>query len=269
MKPYKHAAAACRAGLSLTGTLLFLSFLLYSCSPVLYSNVGHNVPLFKEKGDFAAGIGYTTDEIGGMEAADGVSFSGAYALSDHWLAATSVYTMWNNDADNDFNGKGTYFDLGAGYYGTAANNKLVYEIQGGIGFGRIKNTGNKDYSGQHAHVTFSKPYIQPAIGFSGKYFEAAFTPRIAYLTYGSADYKINDPNNRSEYNNYISESGKKLYFEPGITIRGGWPNIKAQLQYAHSTIDDRYAIADLFSLGVVFKFNTKRTQPAGSDIGMK
>ena len=54
--------------------------LFMACGPVLYSNVGHNVPLFQEKGEFSGQVSYSGSD--GAWAASGIGLHGAYSVSD-------------------------------------------------------------------------------------------------------------------------------------------------------------------------------------------
>ena len=58
----------------------FLSLLIYSCSPNVYSTVGQNVPMFKASGETSANVNLIYSEK--AKKIVGVQAQGAYAISD-------------------------------------------------------------------------------------------------------------------------------------------------------------------------------------------
>ena len=70
---------------------LMIAGMLTSCGPVLYSNVGQNVPLFQEKGEFSGQLSYSNSD--GAWVADGVGLQGAYAISDKVGVISSFYSL--------------------------------------------------------------------------------------------------------------------------------------------------------------------------------
>lgn len=241
--------------------MIFVGTSLYSCAPVLYSNVGQNVPLLKEKGDFSAQIAYSEsdgDNEGGW-LARGIGIQGAYAVSEKIAAIGSFYSMNGaDDDDTDWNGKGSYFELGAGWYGGQPEKKFLYEVFLGLGSGSIKNSASNDY----INVNYLKPFVQPSLAFSTKYFDMALTPRIALLSYTKKDdYRLTS----TEYDpaSYFEENNNQILFEPGILFRGGFPSVKLELQFNYSTVQgttfDDYSLNNkLFSsIGLRFLIPSK------------
>lgn len=210
---------------------------MYACGPVLYSNVGQNVPLLQEKGEFSGQIAYS--ETAGSWSASGVMFQGAYAVSDKVGIISSYYGMSDvDDPDNEWDGSGSYFELGGGIYGGKPEKKFLYEAYGGIGFGSIRNKSlivPHDYIDVH----YLKPFIQPSFGFSTKYFDMALTPRIAYLGYTSQDDYLFAPSDDPYDPQEFFENSNKVVFEPGILVRGGFPGVKLEIQYNFSTIQEQ------------------------------
>src|SRR5690606_38616650 len=108
------------------------------------------------------------------------------------------------------------------------------------------------------NVKFFKPFIQPSFGFSSRYFDIALTPRVAYLAYTSKDdFKFVQDGDQLDPIQYFNKNDKQFLFEPGITIRGGIPVVKLELQYSHSTLGEPlsdYTVvnSDFFSLGLRF-----------------
>lgn len=215
--------------------LMISAALLVSCSPVIYSNVGTNTPMFTEKGEVAINGSYASTTVSGdvfyTTTTSGVGLQGAYAIDDHWAAIGSFYSLKNREEPNDdYNwiGKGTYWELGGGRYGTIGSKKLfAYEIFGGFGSASIKN---EDYLNRsnYLNINFSKPFIQPSIGFIFKYVDLIFTPRFGYVIFSNPSYNLigGEPNYELPKDSFI--------FEPGFTLRAGFKGVKLQLQYNFS-----------------------------------
>ncbi len=225
-----------KAILTFISLAVVLPNMFMSCAPVLYSNVGQNVPLLKEKGDFSAQIALSESD-GGEEGGwlgRGVGIQGAYAVSEKIAAMGSFYSMGGvEDDETDWQGNGKYFELGAGLYGGQPEKKFLYEVFLGLGSGSIKNSAS--FANDYINVGYLKPFIQPSLAFSTKYFDMALTPRIALLSYTKKDdYNLTS----AEYDPvaYFEENDNKILFEPGILFRGGFPSVKLELQINYSTI---------------------------------
>lgn len=210
---------------------------LNSCGPVLYSNVGQNVPLLQEKGEFTGQLSYSSSN--GAWVANGVGLQGAYAISDKVGLISSFYSLKGaEDQGDEWEGKGSYFELGVGLFGGNPEKKLSYEAYAGLGTGSIQNSSNVNF-GTSLNLKYLKPFIQPSIGFTTKYFDMALTPRISYLNVTSGDdlQLVLDgvPINSGEF---VDEINHKVMFEPGILIRGGFPQAKLEIQYNISTLKE-------------------------------
>lgn len=237
--------------------LLGLFFLaMVGCGPVMYSTVGHNVPLFQEKGEFYGQIGYSSTN--GAWTAEGVGAKAGYAVSDKIQLTSSFYSMKNfEDPGNDeWKGKGNYWEVGGGWYGGFTNPRFRYEAVGGFGSGKIKNT-SRITSGEFINAKFIKPYVQPSVGFVSRYFEAAISPRISYLSYSDQeDFNLITEANQS-LQEFFDVQSNKLVFEPGLTLRGGYQSVMLELQYSYSFLKesspDYYLINNEYlSIGVRF-----------------
>ncbi|SHO64917.1 hypothetical protein [Algoriphagus zhangzhouensis] len=245
--------------LQYSALFMFVSALLQACSPVMYSNVGQNVPLLKEKGDVFLQGGISGSD--GEESASGGGFQFAYAISDHWQINSSFYALGNQEISDpdDWRGTGNYFEIGGGFYSTSENKKWVYEITGGLGFSSIKNKLG-GVSRDHIDVGHFKPYLQPAVGVSLKNFEFAFSPRIAYNTFTKKEYEIFDPSLSSEVQTFFDQQGDFLILEPGFTLRGGIKNVKVQIQLVLSSFsEDKRFVNDTFSsFGLAFSIPSNK-----------
>jgi hypothetical protein len=230
-----------------------------SCSPVLYSTVGQNVPLFKEKGEVSMGAGFATTNDG-----SGLSVQLSGAVSNRVALLGSFYSLSvANTGDDVWSGNGSYGELAAGTFGTLnAKGNLVYEFFGGIGSGKIENSRNTF----KADVKYFKPFIQPSFGFTSMWFEAAFTPRIGVVSYTDHAFTWDDPAETTYWEAAFKNNKTTLVFEPGLTFRTGYKGIKLQMQYSYTTFDPWNAYGngdkpatntDFFSIGLNYMI-TKR-----------
>jgi hypothetical protein len=233
---------------TIASKLLLGLLCLSSCSPVLYSNVGQNIPLLQEQGEFSGQIAYAT--AGPNDGVNGVSLQGAYSISNHWAVLTSFYSMGDNYKEG-WKGKGTYIELGGGYFTKMSTSKIVFEVFGGVGFGSIKNQDNS--SSQFVDVSYSKPFVQPSLGFTSKYFEVAVTPRIGKIDYQNTSHFISDLQYVDELASYLNKFDGNVCFEPGIMVRGGFQNVMLQVQYVYSNYaKDNWSRPDYLSFGLRF-----------------
>lgn len=221
--------------------LVALTPWFYSCNPVLYSNVGQNVPMFQNKDELVLNTGYALTTGGPFSDADGVQVQAAYAVTDKLAGMASFYSMKGiEDPDADeWKGKGSYFEAGFGTYGANSSKMILYEVFGGLGTGSIQNTSLIN-PGDNIDVKFLKPFIQPSVGFTSKYFEVVLTPRLAYLTYTSNSYHFTEPGKDGVAEAFFTENDNKVVFEPGVTLRGGLSGAKLQLQYVYSTFEPNF-----------------------------
>lgn len=204
-----------------------------SCSPVLYSNVGQNVPLFHKKGEGAlsigfmmvSGDGYAANPFNIVEDNPGLSMQFALAVD----SSVAIFSSLNSlKANSDWNVKGSYFEAGGGLFKHNSKTHLIGELFAGIGYGVIKNSSDVDT--EVINAKFIKYFIQPSGGFSTKAFDMAFTPRI-----GVVDYIYHSETDSPLINEFFKEKKTSLVFEPGVTMRFGYKNIKIQYQMNYST----------------------------------
>lgn len=208
--------------------MLVVAIYFTACSPVLYSSVGQNVPLLHEKGETTISGGYCE-----LYDAKGFNLQFGTAASDKLLVISSLYTMksYTTPADDAWSGKGTYLEAGLGKYGYSPENKWCYELIGGIGYGSMKN----EYDFSTVSANYIKPFFQPSIGISGGVVEFALTPRIGLVTYLSNSNTLSDAYDRERVDSYFEKKGTSLVFEPGVTLRLGYRNVKIQFQYNYTT----------------------------------
>ncbi|HEX5171455.1 MAG TPA: hypothetical protein VFW11_19895 [Cyclobacteriaceae bacterium] len=216
---------------TLTITLLAVALLtIVSCTPVLYSSVGQNVPLFHEKGEVAFSGSYCE-----IWDAKGFSMQFATAVSSKLAVTSSFYSMNNSSyaSEDTWKGNGSYFEVGAGKYHYSSEKKWTYELIGGLGYGSMRNS----YASQAVNANYVKPFFQPSFGISGGIIEVALTPRIGLVNYVSHSNTMTDAYDAETVENYFDSKKTTLVFEPGATVRVGYRNVKLQAQYVYSTFD--------------------------------
>jgi hypothetical protein len=81
-------------------------------------------------------------------------------------------------------------------------------------------------------ATILRVGIQPNFGYKTKYFSAAVSSRIVNLSYSNIEGDLifegaNQPN-------YLKDNSSNFLIEPALTIRGGFEQLKLQLQYGYS-----------------------------------
>jgi hypothetical protein len=203
--------------------------LLTSCSPVFYSTVGQNVPLFHEKGEvaFSGGIMSASTNSDGFipfaGASPGMALQGAVAVASVAAVFASYYDM---NYESDWHVNATYGELGGGLFMYKPKSNFVGELFGGVGHGKIDNQSGME----ELNTEFMKYFIQPSAGLSGKVFDMAFTPRI-----GVVDYLSHSATDNQVINDFFVERKTTFVFEPGVTVRVGYKGIRAQYQMNYST----------------------------------
>lgn len=223
-------------------SLGFLTFA--SCTPVMYTPTAYQAPLFEEKGEVAITAGYHGIEEGD---GDGLNLQVATAVNNH-LAVTATLNyfkdVYRNETSTDYwQSTGTYLEAGIGKFGFIADSPLFkYEVYGGLGYGRSNNRLNSD----RISSAYLKPFIQPNIGISGKHIELAVSTRVALVSFGTPDYQTSNAEYSERIQNFFDDKNSSLVFEPGITLRGGLRDLKAQIQYSYSTFRYRETSGEYF-----------------------
>lgn len=230
----------------------------YSCSPVLYSTNGQNVPLFHQKGEATLGIGRGSGSLGydvpyfyDDETGHGLNLQTALAVDTSVAIIASLYSLKGSE---DWDVNGHYLEIGGGLFKYNDKSKFVGELFAGIGFGNIVNAGE---AGEYLKAKYIKYFLQPSGGFTTKSFDIAFTPRI-----GLVNYTTKPDSDYEELNDFLTEKKSTFVFEPGLTVRLGYKNVKFQYQVNYTTFkyefrtnesEDVNPVIDTYqSIGVFF-----------------
>jgi hypothetical protein len=226
--------------------IIIIACFFVNCSPVPYANVGMNVPMIKNKGEVNLNGSYgITDD------AEGIGLQAAAAVDSSWSIAASFYSMKSSPGD-DWKGRGSYFDFGMGKFGSTQDGNFIYDGYLGVGFGSIKN----EYQGSKLNVNFIKPYLQGSLGYSHQIVDVALTARFAVVNFRNEDFFFTDPVNQLEAANFFEENRSKFVFEPGITVRVGYRDLRLSMQFSTSTFKPKNENAnanvntDYFSIGL-------------------
>jgi hypothetical protein len=150
-----------------------------------------------------------------------LEFQGAYALTDK--LGVMVNTDFANPSDSSH---GFIVDGGAGYY--RPFRRFTFEPYGGLGIGKALNQYG---STESSDLGFSKFFLQPNIGVSARFVEAAFANRFTGLHYYRIQTTLASP---SADLDYIRSHASSFLAEPSFIFRAGPRYAKFQLQLTRS-----------------------------------
>lgn len=207
--------------------IALLTLLFCACSPKFYSPNMQNIPLMEEKGQA---------QIMGGGNGSHIDLQGAYAFTDHVAAQLNTALFVPPNLNNGNGGSGMFIEAGPGYYRTM-NDLWVFETYGLFGYGSFENhlpSTVSDYPNTTGDISgqLIRYGIQPAIGFSTRYFSAAISSRVAMLSYFDVSGNLTYDN--TDQVKYLRNHSDNLLFEPAITIRGGLDFVKLQMQLGRS-----------------------------------
>jgi len=210
---------------------------LSSCSRYYYKPNPVNAPMLKEQHDLKIGISgnFDTEEFDDNESNGRVvNFSAAYSPVKYVGVMSNftnfVYDLKTEDLEKgDVDARATLFEGGVGgYYPVFEGNhdlKLIFDTYVGYGGGKLKSDVN---------MNFNKIFIQPGFSMTLPFVDAGLALRFSGIKYSNFD-------NNGMPQEYIESRGltnitdkRHFFFEPAITVRGGYKFIKAQLQLVKS-----------------------------------
>lgn len=231
---------------------------LSACAPNYYFNSSQNVNVFGKRGDVHLSVGMDANQGGG---------SAGYAVTDNIgiIGSLKGFNLEKVVISDSINKGGLYYDswmiepelvlskrLPLG--GTMGSNlagslNLGYAFAGGLSL-------NKDLF----TLNFNRLALQPAISYSTDHFEVALSARFSKLDYNLA-WKQTSPTT-DDYD--LRDIGKQPYqfFEPAITIGGGYEFLKLRLQCLVAKKQNdaslRYLSQSLY-VSVTITFNAKKS----------
>lgn len=247
--------------------VLWVSVILNSCTfpHYYYSPNIENVPLFTDKFEFSGLMAGSFGEINKyLELQAGYSFPGHVALMANYLIGGNDQST---EHTTDFE-KNHYFEGACGYY-KPFNDIGLFEIYGGYGEGYERHSFTyKEYLGSltwrtiqdgTADLSFSKLFIQPDIGIKIKWLEAAFSFRISNLNYSTINI-YNTVYHLDELNS-LKLNNTSWLFEPAITCRIGFKQVKGQIQLVCTrNLTNPDLLFELFRINFGLYFNLQKQQ---------
>ena len=196
--------------------------LLFSgCSYHYYYPTNQHVNVLKQKGDLFASL------AGGEEE---VAYAAGYAITDH-IGLIANFRNFNKMPE------GKKYDT---YYWepefvlihdlTPLNESLTnWYASAHMAYGKGKVRRNQDFF----LLDVGRFSVQPGIGFSNKYFDVAFSARFSRVDYDFQDAGTYNPSGMSLRDEYLlHDVGVKpfYFFEPALTLGGGYKFVKVKIQ---------------------------------------
>jgi hypothetical protein len=216
----------------LTNLWLILGLLLFSsCSHFYYVPVAQNVPLLKEKAEL---------RLNGMLGTEGETSSkqgqASYAINDFLGAMINYSSVKGGDVYEGNWGKGEIIELGTGWF-KRIGGKGVFEVYGG--YGVISQYHEYYYELATSEIKMNHIFIQPAIGYTSRAFDIAFSSKLLRLHTSEIDTQLNTSSSYYPFLAYsdlalLNENPTSFLLEPALTLRAGWKFIKLQVQLAGS-----------------------------------
>ncbi|MBS1600513.1 MAG: hypothetical protein JST75_19965 [Bacteroidetes bacterium] len=216
-------------------TLIVVLIACSSCSHYYYVPNSPNVPVLREKNDMRISAGYS-----GGETFEGAELQFAYAVAPHVGIMVNGLTGGKTEEDENNqkqSGKGSYGEIGAGYFLPFSPKKLfVFEIYGGAGTG-VTNHEYGTYATSKVGVT--KLFIQPSISYAAKKgrFEFAMGSRFSSINVKVKDASLVTDGQYDSYATdleYVREHANSVLWEPSIRISMGSKDVKFYFSYVHS-----------------------------------
>jgi hypothetical protein len=254
--------------LFVAASLLCVLVLFLGCSHYYYAPNAANIPLFKEKNTFKGKGGYSWDDYKGADIQMAYSVSKNIGIMVNTFFAGETEQVQNNSsssATHEESGKGSYIEIGAGYYKPFGEKKVwIFETYAGAGVGGENHTYARSES---ANLHLSKSFIQPSIGYSSKrgHFEAALSSRFSLLNLKVKKSSLTFETNQTEKQNLdsIILHPSSFLWEPSLTVGAGLQDFKLYLQLTPSyNLNNTYLMMDdmNLSLGIIFTIKSNQTK---------
>jgi hypothetical protein len=221
-------------------TILFFSCLLgFSSCRTVYAPNAVNAPLLQEKGELKATLSTNNLQV-------------ATAVSDHVGLMVNGYLNDYKSDDRSFKNNGKGAELGIGYF-AHNDQRITYEAYGGVGFYNVRIRESNDTKTFDADAM--KYFVQPSVGWVNPFFEVAVSPRLSVVKYNSPE--LTGYTSQERVSNFFDIVDQKAhaFFEPTVTLRGGYKFVKLQVQVGHSfklTKNDINRNDGIGSIGLIF-----------------
>lgn len=223
---------------------LFISGLLplalNQCTPRFYAPNGLQAPLFREKGEFHASVGYN-----GGETIEGTDVQAAYAITPRLAVMTNGFFKGFNSSSTSDEFGFSFGEAALGYFRPFGRGGS-FEVYGGYGAGSARGvyangsnsfySGGSTYTGDRLSGRFARWFVQPNLGYTSRGFDIAFSLRVAGLRLHDVEAQLrasqypNEPHEAAKDVLMLQRASSHLLVEPALTLRGGWKYVKLELQ---------------------------------------
>lgn len=243
--------------------LICVLSLLSGCSHYYYAPNAANIPLFKEKNTFKGKVGFSSDDYRGadIQMAYSVSKNIGIMVNSFLVGKTEqVQNDISTSATHEESGKGSFIEVGAGYYKLLGEQKVwIFETYAGAGIGGENHTYA---SSQTANLKLSKFFIQPSIGYSSKsgVVEVGLSSRFSALNLKVKKSDLTFEANHAEKEDLdsIILHPSSFLWEPSLIVGVGWQDFKFYLQMTLSNnLNNPYLYMDLGNISMGIKFTIK------------
>jgi hypothetical protein len=207
--------------------LLMAPLALGACSPKYYAPNTHNVPLLSRDGDYAVS-GAIGDSRGELQ--------GAFAVAEDITLMLNAAAFDRRDDEQGDGGQGGLVEFGVGYQ-RPLDEHFQVGIFGLVGGGDVENhfpstvAANPGTSGV-LEANLTRFGVQPVIGWRSTYFEAAASLRVLGLRYSGVSGSLVFAG--EDQVQLLNSQKDHTLLEPALTVRGGFPTVKLQLQLGWS-----------------------------------
>lgn len=213
------------------GSIMVLILCISSaCTHQYYAPNSVHIPLLHE-GQGRIGLG-----VSAGEQYEAVEFQSAFAI--HRNFALMCNYMGGQGKDEGFfiegndSGNGRLIEFGAGYMTPVGQDGFRFEQYAGWGTGRIRN----NFEGsEQSHLTMTKWFVQPSLGYQFNIVEAGIASRFSRLEYDVLTSTVTETHNPDGWNAVQSIGDEPLLYlwEPGVILRVGFEQFKFEF---HTTI---------------------------------
>lgn len=175
-------------------------FFLTSCR-LSYVPSGVYVPMHEKKGEL-----YSQASLGN----NGLSGQVSYAVLNNY-SVTAGGQILRDDLLNHYSYEG-----GIGFF-EPTDNRLIFETFAGGGYGYTEKPPGESATSVATHGHYYKAYLQPSTGIKSDRWETSLSLRVSYVDYKS--YFVPPAHNF-----------QRMFFEPALTAKYGWPSFKVYIQ---------------------------------------
>jgi hypothetical protein len=201
--------------------------LLTSGCKVMYIPNSLNVPLFVEKNEFKANIGFYDYQL-------------AYSVTKNIGLMANGYvrnSLFSGSSDLNYSSSRNLFEGAIGYFKTL-DKDVVFETYAGGGAGKLSFNGSQDVwednSNYKYSANFNRFFIQPSIGYVQDMMEVAFSARLARLSFNNIKTENYTQQMLLEDDIYNLDKTNYFFIEPALTFRVGYKWAKFQTQIVYS-----------------------------------